>query len=239
MGALNLHQRLADMAAGLPRVGLLVTPVNADVLKKQLDPELTRMGSRPLSAEERDHYAERAAMLLVRVASHPGSPFEGDLAAAGPALVLALNTPAASQAAATALADVPGVDAQRGLADLLLDSTKPAPLRLIAANQLARSIQRFGRLVTATQEKQLLDTLGSPATEPELRTALASVIGALRPRPASVGERLQTLTSPAAAAPVAPAPAPAVAPPRPPAPEAAPASDATVPPPADTPAPKE
>ncbi|HEV3167608.1 MAG TPA: HEAT repeat domain-containing protein [Isosphaeraceae bacterium] len=242
MGPLKLHQRLSDMAAGLPRVGLLVTPVNAEILKKQLDLELGRMGARPLSSAERDRYAQQASFLLARVAARPSGPFESDLAAAGPALVVALRSPGTSQAAAIALANVPGVDAQRGLADLLLDPAKPAALRLSAAGQLSRSIQRFGRLVSATQEQRLVDVLGQ-TNDPALRTALAAVIGALRPKPSSVGERLQALSpAPAESAPPAPAPgatpAPAqdsTAPPPAPAPDAspAPAPEGTVPPPTE------
>ena len=55
---------------------------------------------------------------------------------------------------------------------MVLDPSKPAPLRLSAAGQLARSLQRFGPLVAADQEARLVETLDGEA-DPALRTALA------------------------------------------------------------------
>jgi hypothetical protein len=96
-------------------------------------------------------------------------------------------------------------DAQRGLADVVLDPSKPAPLRIGTAAQLVRSIQRFGPLVAADQETRLLAAYDQEP-DPAVRTALATVIGALRPKPAQNGLRIQQYgTTPA------PAPAPAEA----------------------------
>ena len=48
---------------------------------------------------------------------------------------------------------------------------------------LVRSIQRFGPLVAADQEVRLLAAYDQES-DPALRTALAAVLGALRPKPA-------------------------------------------------------
>jgi len=187
---LGLHDRLRVYTKTFPRVGLLVTPTNAQVLKTEFDQELGRMGVRPLSTVERESLARDAAALLARVASQPGSPFERDLSAARTELGTALHAPATGIDASKALGGVPGVDAQRGLADVLLDPSKADDLRLNAANMLVRSISRFGPLVSAIQEQKLAELLDQ-TTDPALRTVLASVIGALRPKPASIGRRLQ------------------------------------------------
>src|SRR5207237_1426091 len=62
--------------------------------------------------------------------------------------------------------------------------------------------QRFGQPVTADQEVGL-DAAQAAEADPALRTALSTVLGALRPRPAFVGRRLQGYT-PAQAAPASP-----------------------------------
>ena len=151
-------------------------------------------------------------MLLASLASRRGSPFESDLGAAEPALAIALNTAETSQSASVALGDVPVAAAQRGLADVVLDPSKPAPLRLSAAAQLARSLQRFGPLIAADQEAKLVAALDGEA-DPALRTAMATALGALRPKAAATGRRLQDYRAPDARPPAdSPAPPDAEAP---------------------------
>src|SRR5262249_32658399 len=141
------------------RVAFLVTPTDTAAFKPVWERELAKMGARPLSQAERESYARGATELLALIASRPGNPFEVNLSAAQPALVLALSNPPTGLAASAALGDVPGREAQRGLADILLDPSKPAELRLNAAARVARSIQRFGPLVTAEQERRLAEAL--------------------------------------------------------------------------------
>ena len=184
-----------------PGVKFMVTPDSP----KTLDTMLAFGGSRlqPLSAEERSAYAREAADLLAQIAARPGSPLERDLVNVEPALTLALNSPNTSLPASAALGDVPNPDAQRGLADILIDPAKPAELRASAAAQLSKSVQRFGPLVTSDQETALLEAFDR---EPDaaLRTALGTVIGALRPKAAPTGARLRRLdASPAAPPPPA------------------------------------
>ena len=81
-------------------------------------------------------------------------------------------------------------DAQRGLADLVLDPSKPTPLRQSTAAMLVRSIQRFGPLLAADQEVRLLAAYDQES-DLALRTSLAAVLGALRPKPAVTGLRMQ------------------------------------------------
>ncbi len=219
VGPLGREVDLLPMTAErFPGVKFLVTPGTAQLLEQQL-----AIVGRPsaISDEERTSYATRAAALLAQIAAQPNSPFEPDLARIEPALALALNVPATSLAASAALGDVPDQNAQRGLADTLIDPSKPADLRLFAARQLARSIQRFGPLVAADQEINLLAAFDHEP-EPAMRAALASVVGALKPKAAPIGQRLRQLGPGLPADPNAnPDPSP-TAPPAPPSPEAAP-----------------
>src|SRR5262249_28285720 len=127
--------------------------------KKQIGRALEDMGIRQLSPEERSGFAQGAAALLAQVASRPNSPYVADIPAVEPLLAQALVGPVTPQSAAVALGDVPGVEAQRSLAASLLDMSRPPAVRHEAGRSLARSIQRFGRLVTADQEARLATAL--------------------------------------------------------------------------------
>jgi hypothetical protein len=189
-GPLALEDRLAPSIARYPRTTFLVVPEDPQLLRSMLDRELGRMGAEPLTAEERQGYARAAATLLARVAGQPGSPFAADLAQAGPELSAALANPAASAPATAALGDVPDPEAQRSLAETLLDPARPAELRRAAGAQLVRSIQRFGPLLANTQERGLLEAIDAER-DPVLRRVLAAVVGALNPDPAAIGARLR------------------------------------------------
>ncbi len=186
VGPINLEVERKALLASFSGVKTLVTPPNSALLERQL-------GGRPsgLSDAERTAYAREAASLLASIAVRPGNPFLSDLSGAEPALAIALNTSSGTEsAAATALAEVPVPDAQRGLADLVLDPSKPAPLRVEAGGRLVRSIQRFGPLIDDDQERRFL-AVADQETDPALRTTMAAALGALRPRPEAVGHRVR------------------------------------------------
>lgn len=201
VGPLDLDVKLNYMRSSFPGVKFVVRPDSAALLKQQLKDQPAG-----LSEAERTAYAREATRLLAEIAARPGSPFEPELSLAEPALRIALNS--ASDPAAAALSEVAMVDAQRGLADLVLDPSKPTPLRQSTAAMLVRSIQRFSPLLVADQEVQLLAAYDRES-DPALRTSLAAVLGALRPNPAVTGLRMQHYGL---------APAPASAPGEPPAP---------------------
>ena len=123
--------------------------------------------------------AKQAAILLAQIAAQPNSPFAADLSAAEPALTAAIATPGVALAASTALGDVPNADAQRRLADAVLDPSRDPALRRSSAEQLARSIQRFGPMVASDQEVKLVDAFNGEA-DPELHAVLGMVVGTLR-----------------------------------------------------------
>ena len=185
VGPLNREADLLSIPRRFPGVKFLVTSTDP----KTLDQQLAIAGRpAPPSPAERAATAREAATLLARIATGPNSPFEHDLAGIEPELMIALNTPGTDLAASSALGDVPDPNAQRSLADVSTDPGKAAPLRLSAATQLARSVQRFGPLVSKSQEVQLLSAFEREA-DPALRNALGAVIGALRPTANPTGQR--------------------------------------------------
>jgi len=191
VGPLDLRDRLAPALESFPGAKFVITPTETALFKGQINRAIGSMGVRPLSAAERSDYAKRAAGVLAEVARRPGSPFEADLAAAEPALATALNGPVAPAEAASVLADIPGPDAQRSLADAALDSSRAVSSRTVAAENLARHVRRFGPRLAGGQENRLVGELKTEA-DPALRDALAAVVGALRPGPDASGSRLQT-----------------------------------------------
>jgi HEAT repeat protein/CheY-like chemotaxis protein len=182
VGPLAVLDQISPKLESFPDTRFLVTPAETQLLKDQVDRGLKSLGVRTFSSEERTAYAKRAATLLAQIARSPGSPFEADLPLAEPMLSLALNGPVAAIEAAEALGDIPGTDAQRSLADVALDPSKPAPVRLSTAVQLARNIRRFGPKLASEQERRLVEELGQEA-DPTLKDALAAVVGALKPGP--------------------------------------------------------
>ena len=191
VGPLASRTQIAASLESFPGARFAVTPTEANLFGSQLNRIIRSLGVEPLSSQERTDYARRSASLLATIARCPGSPFEPDLAAATPALGTAINSPVAAIESAMVLGDIPGQTAQRILADAVLDTSRAGPSRLASAENLARSIRRFGRAVAPEQERRLVSELDTE-TDPTLRNALAAVIGALRPTPDASGSRLQT-----------------------------------------------
>ncbi len=191
VGPLASRSLIAASLESFPGARFAVTPTESNLFGNQLNRIIRSLGVEPLAQQERTEYAKRAAGLLATIARRPGSPFESDLAAATPALGTAINSPVAATEAAMVLGDIPGQTAQRILADAVLDTSRAAPSRLTSAENLARSLRRFGRAVAPEQEQRLVAELDTE-TDPILRNALAAVIGALRPTPDASGSRLQT-----------------------------------------------
>lgn len=221
-GPLGLRDRLEATVGAYPRVTFVVTPTEAQAFRPTFERELERLGARPLTEAERALYSQAATQLLARLALRPGNPFEGDLTIAEPPLSAALQRPQTAPLASAALSELPSAEGQQALADALLDPSRAEPLRLQAAAALARSLQRFGPLLSGAQERRILDELDDAGTGPALRAELSAVLGALRPAGEPVGRRLQAI-DPAgvlAPAPAAPAPSPAPARPAPDAPGA-------------------
>ncbi len=229
-GPLANRDRLSSLLNDYSRVGFLVTPIDPGQTKRQLDKGLADFGARPMTVAERDGFSRAAAAYLAQLGTQPNSPFTADLRRVQSSLTRAMTGAVSASGASTALGDVPGVDAQRVLAEAFLDSSRTPALRYDAGKALARSIQKFGPLLTNEQETKLAEGLGTEA-DPTLRGVLASIVGALRPPPAQVGQRLLALPPAGTAGAAAPPAPPTAAEPRPeveprPAPEPKPEAEA-------------
>ena len=95
-------------------------------------------------------------------------------------MALALGDSGTVTPSATALREVPDPDAQRSLMALVLDPSRALAIRKHCAVNVVRSIRRFGPLVTADQEAQLLTSVREE-TDPDFHNDLMAVFRALRP----------------------------------------------------------
>jgi HEAT repeats len=180
-GPLNAALLRPNLKQDYPAIKFLVQPPDSATLKRQLK-DLPQ----PLSDADRAAYAKEATELLLKIAKDRKSPFAADLAGALEALVAATQAPQTAQTAATALAELGSADAQRTLADLVLDPSRAEPLRKNVAADLVRSIKRFGPLMTISQERRLMSA-SREAAESDLRVDLESVVSTLRPAKSITG----------------------------------------------------
>jgi hypothetical protein len=164
---------LADLYSG---VKFIVQPIRAADLERE-------MGGRPalLSPSQRNSYAVESADLLAKIATQPDGPFAADLPAAESSLVQAIEQPEVAVAVSTALGGIPSADAQRVLADVIIDPSYSLDLRRNCSTVLTRSLKRFGALLAADQEIKLI-TASRLESDAALKTGMIGVLDALRAR---------------------------------------------------------
>jgi hypothetical protein len=189
-GPLDVQYKRPNLEHDYPGIKFLVQPTNPDMLQRQLK-VLPGIPSETV----RTSYAHEAATLLARIATERKGPFVTGLTAIEPALALALSEAQTAQSAATALREVSDPDAQRSLADVVLDPSQLSPMRRQSASELIHSIQRFGPLITASQEARLVTAIREE-TDPEIRASLLAVFHALVPAPPLGSPKYPTLAVP-------------------------------------------
>jgi len=163
-----------------------------------LRPLLAQVTPPPLTDEQRTAQRAAAAYWLRHIAEGQRTRIF-DLKPAEAALAGAVNDPALTGDALTALGGIPTASAQLRLAETVIAPALDVPVRETAALQLAFHIQRFGVLI----ENAALDELRTAYTQagdPALQTALAAVIGSLKPSEEAVSRALQDYPLPTAPA---------------------------------------
>ncbi len=175
-GPIDLPIKRPNIGHDYPGIRYLVQPLEAGSLRRQL-----RVLPRTLTEAERQAYARESQALLGRIAADRKSPFASDLSRIEPILAAAAGAPGATPPLATALGATPSPDAQRALADVVLDRSRNEAFRKAAVESLVASIERFGPLVSAEQESRLAD-LAKTSTDGD--PSFARVMAALERRQA-------------------------------------------------------
>ena len=177
-----------------PRVKFIVEPASTDFLELQIRPFLNATAGRPLSADERSRFAGAATYWLADIADRRRTnvfPIES----AESALSDAIEDPELSRNAIAAISSIGTELAQTRLQNVAVGANYQAETRVSAARQLAFHIQRHGLLLRPAQIVEIKDALAA-AQEPQMVTALTTVMGSLRPDAVRSGQRLGNLTPP-------------------------------------------
>ncbi|HVW00411.1 MAG TPA: HEAT repeat domain-containing protein, partial [Planctomycetaceae bacterium] len=191
--------------ARYPMAAFIGEPLSSSELDAKLAPLVVRVSSPPLTESQQMARAAEASYWLAHIGQGRRTNVF-NLNAAREPLFAALQNPSLVENALLALVAIPGRDVQQQMADVALNDKQPLEARQSAAVHLAFHIQRHGLLVP----RETIDALhaaweGSP--EPTLRTAIAAVIGSLRPDAELVGKRLRAFgEAPAPEAPPNPEP---------------------------------
>jgi DNA-binding response OmpR family regulator len=197
----------ADVAGLLDqysRLTYIVTPATSEAMTAQVGRFLATFKAPKLTAQHRSARRQTAAYWLAHIASGRRNRVF-NIAKAENALLSALNDPDLADNALVALSVVATKEVQKQFAILAMNENADVRHRENAALQLAFHILRF----TATlDERDVLALRASwaAATDPALSTAMASVLGSLKPDAKRVGQRLGKFPAPPIFAPTVASP---------------------------------
>jgi CheY-like chemotaxis protein len=156
-----------------------------DELKKTFEANIKMSQGAKLSPEERKELTRLSLDVLWRMARGELGGF--DVRPAQDAFWTALRSEDLAVQALEVLGRLPGNDVQRRLAGVVTDMAK-GKLRVPAALELNRHIQKYGMLLDRRQVDELKAAYGG--ADPNLQTQLALVFGSLRPTPTATGAQL-------------------------------------------------
>lgn len=162
--------------------------------ERQVQPFLRQIKNPPMNDAERVDLRREAIGWLAHIASG-GRTKVFDISNAEQVLVDSLADAKLAPVALEALSEVPTQSVQRRMAELALDVQASVENRQAAALRLAFHIQRFGLLLSKSSIDALHVAWNDEKLPADLRTALGSVIGSLKPDSTLVGKRLQAFSA--------------------------------------------
>jgi CheY-like chemotaxis protein len=142
----------------------------------------------PRDPAEKKAAAKAAVDWLRRMAS--GAVPGYDVRPAGPALRKALDNDELAEGAVEALAHVPTAEAQQDLLKVALGTTRPAALRLKAAEAVIWHIQQYGRLITEALIG-LVPRTAADEKDPDVKTRLEAIRTLLVGTPSDLSDRIK------------------------------------------------
>jgi hypothetical protein len=148
----------------------------------------------PISGQQRSEFKSLAAYWLATIGNSPMAPLF-DLASAEAELLPLVDDPEISGNVLTALSAIPTHAVQSRLAEAATNPRLADETRVQAATQLGTHITRFG-LVLSAEEVDAVTGAWRSAERVDLKSALATVMGTLKPSAGLIGERLRRATVP-------------------------------------------
>ena len=160
----------------------------------QVRPFLQSIRTPALTSEQRGQQREMAVLWFAHLSQ--GNRTETfDFSSAEPALYALVDQPKLAQSALFAIGAVASRQAQQHLQEVAINPRYDMQTRETAALQLAFHLQRFGLLLSSAEVEKVRQAW-QMSSEPALKTALASVLGSLKPNARLVGERLKEFPLP-------------------------------------------
>lgn len=184
-----LRTKLTRLLNRTPRSTFVEETSNSVLLTKEIKPFIDNLVTKPLSPTESAQMTKRAVTWLTMIAMRKQDNIF-DMSQAKDALFQAVSNPEISKQAMTALASLIGPESQIRLTDAALTSSNDIELRAHAVNMLKQHINKNGLLLSNEKIQELTKTWES-SQDKELRTALSSLMGTLRPDTKQVGEYLK------------------------------------------------
>lgn len=155
-------------------------------LKNTIDSALKDAGGARTSPAERKEFTRVALDYLWRMARNEIQGY--DVRPALDAVTVALQSPDTATEALEILGRLPGTGPQAQLAGVALDAGQDK-LRIPAAMELNRHLQKYGLMMNRVQVAQLKQAYKETA-DPQLRAQLAITLGAMQPSARLTGSRI-------------------------------------------------
>lgn len=184
----EIESQLTELTQRFPGVITVPESPSKELLKAALGTGFNDPMETPLTPAEKAANQRRALEWTLRLARG-----EFPVMSAEPAVVpLLALLPSAElgPVAADALGYLPSAQVQAELAKIVVSETHTIPLRVAAADALARNIQRGGPALSTEMVKQLQASFNG-ASDQQLRLAMAQAVGAAGPTGEEMAQRLQ------------------------------------------------
>jgi CheY-like chemotaxis protein len=183
------RHRIDELKRRYPMVFYIGESETTNDFDFQLRREMKSLRTPALTPEQRARQRATGTYWFARIADSRRTDLF-NIAAAEDALFHAVNDPDLVGNALFALAAIPAASVQSRFEEVVLGEHFEPSVRRDAALQLAYHIQRHGLLLRA-EAIAALKSARQSTSDPELATALAAVIGSMKPDAKLSGQRLQ------------------------------------------------
>lgn len=188
-GPSNQEYKLLETMDRTPLTTFIPESIDPILFTQKIQDFLATVDAPDLSGDQKKQQIETAAYWLSYIAVTRRNDIY-DLAPAEDALIRGLDDPELAEQCLLGLSSIPNRSSQHSLFSTALMEQNESETRQTAAHQLAYHIQRHGWLLDDADAKEL-HKAHETANDDDVVTALASVIGSLKPNSQLVGDRLR------------------------------------------------
>lgn len=194
-GPEHLKLKMDNLIRHYPLIGFMDKPTSSKQLDLGLNPILAAFKTPTPTPAQRVAKVDAAAYWLAHIANSKRADVF-DISSAEEALIKQLSDPVLFDNCLRALSQIPTKSTQTMFQQIVINADQAADAREQAALNLAFHIQRFGLLLNDEQVAKLQIIWKNSSAGPKILTAIATVIGSLKPDNARVGKRLKQIVPP-------------------------------------------